>query len=65
MSLFSLLMLSLSVAVSTALRELTPLVGIAFCMVRLYELQRAKEDTNLQDGALIHPGFEGKHLANS
>jgi hypothetical protein len=50
--LFTLLVLSLSIAVITDLRMLTPVAGIALGFARLYGLR--KEDTDLADAAVSH-----------
>jgi hypothetical protein len=52
--LFSLLMLSLSIAVITDLRMLTPLAGIALGLVRLYDLQRERDSADMGVAVLSH-----------
>jgi hypothetical protein len=54
LGLFSLLMISLSIAVITDLRMMTPLAGIALGLVRLYYLQREKNRTDMRDAVLSH-----------
>ena len=52
--LFTLLVLSLSIAVVTDLRMLTPFAGIALGLVRLYGLRKEHIDADLGHAALSH-----------
>jgi len=54
LGLFTLLMLSLSIAVITDLRMLTPLAGIALGLVRLYDLRRENNVASMDGSVLMH-----------
>jgi hypothetical protein len=54
LGLFTLLMLSLSIAVITDLRMLTPLVGIGLGLVRLYDLRRENNVASMDGSVLLH-----------
>jgi hypothetical protein len=53
--LFTLLVLSLSIAAVTGLRMLTPIAGIALGLARLYGLRKEHIDADLGHAALSHP----------
>ena len=54
LGLMSLLVLSLSVAVMTNLKMLTPLLGLSFGLVRLYALQKEKFSVEIKGAVLSH-----------
>lgn len=54
LGLFTLLILSLSIAVITDLRMLTPLAGIALGLVRLYDLRRENSVASMDGSVLMH-----------
>jgi hypothetical protein len=47
-------MLSLSIAVITDLRMLTPLLGIGLGLVRLYDLRRENNVSSMDGSVLLH-----------